>query len=263
MSKKYFLFVLILLILVLTTVFLKFRDEYKQNIVIEYLNNKYGDGDWEIISQEEYAFYTGAGLENWYEPDGLRYVVSSSYTDNKPFHIYLNEKNMITEDCFLPTYYSIKYGFNYDFNTNVNQKINTDKFEELINRMVYITDYHYPYNDSEWTSSGWDFDRPRCVINASLMTGFFRPLSVQSSPKKEKLPDIIPDNQQIPELKEIIYYMEEFFSSERLKNENVNDDEFYKLVFEDKVSNEEIVNYISEHITPVNGVKIDYKYIRK
>ena len=165
---------------------------------------------------------------------------------------------MITDDCFLPTYYSIKYGINYEFNTTINEK---DNFDELIKRMVYITDYHYPYKDWEWSSSGWYFNRPKCRINDILMEGFYQSLSVQKSHKKEKEPDVIPDNQRIPELKEIIYLMEQFFSSERLKNENINDDEFYKLVFEDKVSDEEIVNYISNHITPVNGVEINCNYI--
>lgn len=257
MSKKYIILIILLFILVILTSFLQSSDGYKQNIVIKYLNKKYGDGDWNIVSKEEFAYYTGAGLSNWYQLDGERYVVSSSFTNNKPFHIYLNESNMITDDCFLPTYYSIKYGINYEFNTEINEK---DNFDELIKRMVYITDYHYPYKDWEWSSSGWHFNRPKCIIDNFLMEGFYQPLSVQKSPKKEKEPDVIPDNQRIPELKEIIYIIEQFFSSERLKNENINDDEFYKLVFEDKASDEEIVKYITNHITPVNGIEIRYDY---
>lgn len=126
--------------------------------------------------------------------------------------------------------------------------------------MVYITDYHYPYRDSEWSSSGWYFDRPKCRIDSFLMEGFYCPKSVQESPKKEKLPDIIPNNQRILELREIIYLIEQFYSSERLMNKIINDDEFYELVFNNKVTNEEIINYISEHITPINGIEIMHTY---
>lgn len=261
MLKKFFVFIVIILILIsLSIVFIKVNNINKEQIVTDYLNSKYGNGDWNIVSKEDYSFYTGAGLSNWYEPDGVRFVVTSKFTQYKPFHIYVNEVNMITDDCFLPTYYSIKYGINYEFNTTINEK---DNFDELIKRMVYITDYHYPYIDWEWSSSGWHFDRPKCKINDFLMGGFYNPLSVQSSPKKEKSPDIIPDNQRIPELKEIIYLIEKFFSSERLMNPNINDDEFYKLVFEDKASDEEIVKYITNHITPVNGIEIMYDYRNK
>ena len=153
MSKKYLVVILIiLLILVISILYFIISNNYKENIVIEHLNNKYGDGNWNIVSKENYAFYTGAGLSNWSEPDGLRYIVTSSFKENETFHIYLNESNMITEDCFLPTYYSIKYGLSYGFNTTINEQ---DRFDELIDRMVYVSDYHYPYKDWKILSSGW------------------------------------------------------------------------------------------------------------
>ena len=258
MSKKLIITGLIILI-ILVIIFIIFSLDSKQKIAIDYLNSKYGNGEWKIIAVENYVYRNNSEVlfSQEYIQDGVILTVSSSYLDDNPFHIYVNENNIVTTDCFLPTYYSIKYNVDYKFNITPNEK---DDFSELINKMTYISSYHYPYEDYEHTSNGWYFDKPKCLITSFLMESFYDPISVKTSPTKEKVLDIIPNNQRIPELEEIIQLVEEYYSSGRLRNENINDKEFYELLFKKDTDERTIINYISNHITPVHEMEIYFKY---
>lgn len=257
MKNKKILFILLIIIFIVIAILFIYRKNNKQDIAIEYLHNKYGDGNWKIISETPYTYKNTEEVlfRKEYITDGVIFTISSSYLDGNHFHLYVNKNNMVTTDCFLPTYYSLKYNIEYDFDTN--------NYSKLIEKMVYITDYHYPYHDYEYKSSGWYFEKPKCHITSFLMESFYDPISVQTSPTKEKVLDIVPDNQCIPELEKIIQFIENYYSNGRLKNKNINDKEFYELVFRKNVNDEEIIDYISTHIAPVDGMKIYFKYEKK
>ena len=242
MKNKKILIVLLIIIFITVAIIIIFRikNNYsKENIAIEYLNTKYGDSDWKIISKTQYVYKNTEELifKKKYITDGVIFTISSSYIDGNYFHLYVNKNNMVTTDCFLPTYYSLKYNIEYEFDT--------DNFSKLIDKMGYIINYHYPYQD---------YSKENPCITSFYVQSFYDPISVQISPVKEKVLDIIPDNQCIPELEKIIQLFEDYYSYGRLKNENINDEEFYELVFKENTTEEEIINYILSHITPIDGM---------
>ncbi len=255
MKNKKIVLVLVMTIFIVIAITI-YTNNDKHRVAIEYLNNKYGDGDWKIISKEPYVYKNTEEVifRKEYITDGVIFTISSSFLGNNYFHLYVNDSNMVTTDCFLPTYYSMKYNLKFE--------PSMDDFSELINKMIHITDYHYPYSDYIYSSNGWHSEKPKCRINLFLMTSFYNPISVQKSPKKEKVLDIIPDNQEIPELNKIIQLIEEYYSSGRLKNTNINDEEFYELLFRKKVAEKDIIDYISTHITPVDDMKLQAKFIK-
>ncbi|MBR6034006.1 MAG: hypothetical protein IKP28_04655 [Clostridia bacterium] len=257
MKNKKILIILLIIIFIAVTAIIICTTNTKQNIAIEYLNTKYGDGDWKIISKTQYVYKNTEEVifRKEFLTDGVIFTISSSYLDGNYFHLYVNKDNMVTTDCFLPTYYSLKYNLEYD--------LDTENFTELIEKMIYITDYHYPYEDYVYDSNGWYWEKPKCLISTFLMGSFYSPISVQISPTREKVLDIIPDNQSVPELEEIIQLIENYYSNGRLKNKNINDKELYELVFTKNITDEKINDYISTHIAPVDGMKIYYKYDKK
>ncbi len=228
----------------------------KEQLVLNYLKQKYGDGNWVITSSEPVTYMTRDGFVERTHDGGNKYTVTSSYIDNKSFHIRLGKSNIIEDDFFLPTYYSVEYNLDYEFGT--------DHFDDLIDRMVFVTEYHYPYKD--WVFSfSWrcDHDGPKCRIGSYEMGGVFDAISVTYSPNPSKDPDIIPDIQRVPELEEMIGIIEQYYSSDRLKNKEINDGDFYDLVFNNKATEEEIIDYIKGHTPPVEGVETTYEYLHK
>lgn len=256
MKKRYLIVILCLGLIMITGCS---STKKKEDIAITYLNSKYGNGNWKIISKEDYIYEDNSEIlfSSKYKKDGFKFLISSSYLDNESFYLYVNKENMVTDDYFLPTYYSIKYDIKYDYSEN---NIKDYNYDEFVVKMAYITTYHYPYNDYICTSFGeWMLKKPKCMIDSFLMESFFSPKFIQTSPKKEKILDIIPDNQRIPELSDIIELVENYYSSGRLKNKDNNDEELYDLIFKKKASEEEILTFISNHITPVDDMDILYK----
>ena len=230
-----------------------------RRLAIEYLTKKYGNGDWKIVDVRR---DTGSTLNGFVRSDydnGYIFTVTSSYTNDASFIVDVDDTKIITTDEFLPTYYSLKYGFDYKPDKYME---NSASFEELIKRMVYISDYHYPYNDYKYSSSGPILQRPYAKIFKYEMGSFYDPISVQRSPKTEKVLDIIPDGGNIPEISTIIDAVEQYYSSGLMRNKDNHDAELYKLVFEDKASEEEVKNFIKSHIAPVDGYEPYWKYTK-
>lgn len=257
-NNKFIIVFLLIVIVIVIAGIIKGGNPFvsKSSIALKYLNKKYGDGNWEILSSEDYYYRNGSPtlFSKEFIKDGKKFKVSSSYLNGKYFYIYVNDSNMVTNDYFLPTYYSIKYNLNYEEDPNPERYTHTD----LVDMIIYITLYHYPYDDAVFESSGWYFEKPYCRIDTHLVESFFSPISIQTSPKREKVLDIIPDNGSIPDIKDIINSIEEYYSSGRLKNTDTNEDELYDLVFNKKASKKVVLDYIQEHITPVDNMKLDY-----
>lgn len=263
MNKKTKIIIVVAALIILlmsSIIFLKLNTGNKEKIAINYLNKKYGNGGWEILKSEDY--YSENSTESLfskkYKRDGKKLKIKSTYINNKYFYLYVNDKNMVTDDYFLPTYYSIKYNLNYEDDPD---PLSEDNFD-LVEKMVYISTYHYPYKDYKNSSSGWYFNKPNCDINVYLMSSFFSPISVHTSPKKEKVLDVIPDEGRIPELSEIIKLVENYYSSGRTRNKDNHEKELYDLIFKKKASEEEIDNFISNHITKVDGLEV-VDYLKK
>ena len=213
--------------------------------VIDYLVRKYGDGGWTLVSEDQVSFTELDGFVRRNIKDGFMYVVTTSYADGGSFLIHLGDSDIVEEDYFLPTYYSYVYGFSYNGETA--------EYEELFKRMRLVTDYHYPYADWVNSVSHECYDEAKCRI--FHISEAFDPISVQYKPVLSKKPDIIPDAGRIIELKEMISLIENFFSRERLQNTDENEDELYRLAFEEKVSMGKLISFVKNHITPVEGVE--------
>ena len=228
----------------------------KEQLAINYLNSKYGDGEWRIIDNQDYYYKDNSFhlFGDDYTKDGIILKITSSYINNNYFYLYVNESNMITRDFFLPTYYSIKYNLDYE----VEPKEGKIDYSKLDKRMEYISTYHYPYKDYKDSSEGWYFNKPYCDINTFLMHSYYFPISIQTAPKKAKVLDIIPDEQRIPEVNEIIKLVEDYFSSGRTRNQDNYEQELYDLVFEQKATEEEVYDFISNHITNVDELEVKY-----
>ncbi|SFA84992.1 hypothetical protein SAMN05216249_103157, partial [Acetitomaculum ruminis DSM 5522] len=137
------------------------------------------------------------------------------------------------KDCFLPTYYSIKYNLKYE--------MQGDYFGELLDRISFIADYHYPYNDYEFNNRmGPNSDiEPDAFYNAW-----------GSNSERIPLQEIIPDNGHIPDVKEIIEILENYYCAGRKRNKNINDEECYKLAFSDEFSESKCEKFIADSIEP-------------
>ncbi len=228
-----------------------------RQIALEYLNTKYGDGDWQLYDSFKDAGYSYNGFVKSHYDRGYVFTATSSYTNGEAFTVQVANERIVTTDSFLPTYYSIKYGFKYRA-PSVND-LDGD-YEDLLQRMVYISDYHYPYDDYKYDSSGALIQRPKARIFKFEMGSFYSPISVTYSPEAKKILDIIPDDGSIPEIRDIINEVEDYYSSGLTRNRDHHDDELYSLVFEEKASYDQIERFISEHITPIAEYEPMYKY---
>ena len=172
----------------------------KDEDLIVYLNNKYGNGSWHIIKKE--ALQTKNHEEilfrSEYDYDGYRYTISSSYLGNKIFNIHVRHESIL-RDGFLPTYYSIKYNLNYKLNTSTKaENSNEDDFSELCEKMDYVFDYLYPYTDYKFYGEGFE--------NLSEYDSY------------EMFGHIFTDYHRIPEFSEWINDIGEYYSGKRQKS---------------------------------------------
>jgi hypothetical protein len=213
-------------------------DIKKDEDLIVYLNNKYGNGSWHIIKKE--ALQTKNHEEilfrKEYDDDGYRYTISSSYLGNKIFNIHVRHESILI-DGFLPTYYSIKYNLNYKLNTSTKAwYTNEDEFSELSERLEYVFDYLYPYTDSEYYGKGLD-SLGKYDSHKMFCTNF------------------LPNYQRIPEFSEWINDIGEYYSGKRQKNQDGHLSELIELVFEKKANKKEIIDFTYKHITPITETK--------
>lgn len=205
--------------------------------VTNYLTNKYGDGSWQVTKKEDVLKkeQTNNGPRN--RKTGDKYTISSSFLREK-FTIQINDDGKVVEDYFLPAYYSEKYNnISYYYERKIN---GFDVVEhELFKRMKYIIDYHYPY--------GGRTEDPYNVICDLFCE------------------DNLPDFHRIPTMEEIIKLIEDKCCKDRIRNQDNNDEEFYKIVFKKYNPQTEVDKFISEHTAPINGVKIleDYDNSKK
>ncbi len=208
--------------------------------VIGYLNSKYGNGNWQIVKMENLKKrnHKDEFLKSEYIGDGTRYTISSSYLGNNKFNVYDYDKKIY--DMFLPTYYSIKYNLYYKLCTTTTSELtNRDDFSEFYKRITYILLYHYPYVSAKYDGE---------TISDYLVQEFFY---------DKKLPDF----HKIPELTEVIESIEEKYCKEKLRNKDNNDKEIMELVFQQKADEEEIIQWILNHITPVEGTQISGRLV--
>lgn len=232
-----------------------------RQLAFEYLNTKYGDGAWQIHESIRDAGYTLNGFVKSEYDNGYIFRVTSAYTNGISFVVDVDDTGIITTDSFLPTYYSIKYGLNFTAPEEGN--MTTYKYDDLIKRMVYITDYHYPYNDYKYSSSGSISQRPKARIKEFEMSSFYDPISVMRSPEQSKVLDIIPSNSSIPDIMDIIKAAEDYYSSGLIRNNDEHEKELFSLVFEEKASSEIIESFIADHISSVDGYEPMYQYRQK
>lgn len=255
-----------ILAIILVIIFVLSHQSYQpsennaRQLAFEYLNTKYGDGDWQIHENIRDAGYTLDGFVKHEYDNGYIFRVTSSYTNDVSFIVDVDDVGMITTDSFLPTYYSIKYDFDYTAPTEGNM---TGKYDELIKKMVYVTDYHYPYNDYKYSSSGPLLQRPKARIHSFEMASFYNPIHIERSPEHSKILDVIPNDAKIPEIMTIINAVEDYYSSGLIKNRDKHEAELFSLIFEEKASDEMIESFITDHIVPVDGYEPMSQYEKK
>ncbi|SFA84954.1 hypothetical protein SAMN05216249_103155 [Acetitomaculum ruminis DSM 5522] len=225
--NKRYLKRLIIIILIPAIIYFSYL-QVRKYLVIRYLNQKYGDGDWKIIACEKVIVTAGGGFNTYETQDGVKYTVASSYIEGKSFHIYIRDF-IIHEDDFLPTYYSIKYNLDYHFSN--------DDFWDISYRIAYITCYHYPYQDDDYTNK----EGPNSFVDAYAFYNF------KIEDRKPK-PDVIPDKGRIPDIKEIIEGLENYYCAGRKRNKNIDDEDCYKLAFSDNFSDETMKKFIADSI---------------
>lgn len=126
-----------------------------EKFVLSYLENKYGDNDFEIIKMEEEYSYDG--IINKYLT-GFSYTVKSNKTKDSFCVSVNNHITTIEKDYFLPLYYSEKYNLKYKSNNNfyefeeyIAKTINYDKFKAyniFSNYVNSINNNQIIYNDN-------------------------------------------------------------------------------------------------------------------
>ncbi|SFB17311.1 hypothetical protein SAMN05216249_11195 [Acetitomaculum ruminis DSM 5522] len=209
--------------------------QIRRLIVINYLNNRYGDGDWKIVACKD-TYYTSEGcfftLFRRQKKDGVRYEITSSYTQNKPFCIFI--KGFIIEnDEFLPTYYSIKYKLKYIIWEDTGFD---NDFEELEGKIKFINDYHYPFKD--YVSNYDDFYINNCA------TALYIPEMYGNEDTYDTFKDLFKNNKKVPDLSETIDILEKCYCSYRKRNSNIDDEKFYNFIFSKNVSDVDIDRFI-------------------
>lgn len=103
--------------------------------VINYLTNKYGSSNYEIVSTETRYDKTTKGVSEY------AFEVKSGYMPDT-FNVWVDKDyNHVVSDMFLPTYYSYKYGLKYGANSEEGYG-----FSELENYMEKIASEKYAVN---------------------------------------------------------------------------------------------------------------------
>lgn len=212
-------------------------------IVMKTLNNRYGNGHWKITKREYWLSEVSTGPWSHLQLDGKRFTVTSDYTGGKPFHVYVGARHFVTCDCFLPTFYCIKYGVDYEFSEEKREK---DSFQKLAKKIGWICRYHYPYPDDKnyFTTGYWGIKDGYNTVHEYEASSLWNPPIVKSSPEKGIEPDLIPNEGRVYELSESIEMIEKYYCFSRKKNPDVNDKEFYEYVFDKHVTDAEIKEYL-------------------
>jgi hypothetical protein len=103
-----------------------------KNYVIDYLNKKYGNANYEVVNV--YKYYENYGMWDKYL-SSYYYEIKSDYMD-ETFIVEIDESlEYITSDFFLPVYYSLKFNLKYnleydDWSSDINY--NFDEFNEYV-----------------------------------------------------------------------------------------------------------------------------------
>lgn len=130
------IFIILILPLIVTNITLKVGEKQ----VIKYLNNKYGNSNYKMVSV--YKEYYSSGMFD-ISLSGYHYEMKSDYMNNTFIVSIDYDFNYINEDYFLPVYYSqknnLKYNLIYDDNHN---RLDYD-FTEFINYIEEIINKEY------------------------------------------------------------------------------------------------------------------------
>lgn len=152
--------------------------------VIQYLNKKYGEANYEVINISRK--YIDAGNGGWNkEISGYYYEVKCDYMKDT-FLIEMDDESIVVEeDYFIPVYYSEKY--NLEYTLFYNNTYEFDEFNEYIRKLVK--------------------DKYSMELNS---------VDVRMGYQNNKL--IIPDYGRIPTIDEIVDLLAEYHKEREQKN---------------------------------------------
>lgn len=175
-KKKYLLsgflvFILNLVIMISTPLLIsKITLNKGVNYVIDYLNKKYGEANYEI--KNVYEGYEDVGIIDSYL-SSYYFEVKSDYAENT-FIITVDDKfNYISEDYFIPVYFSEKFGFDYNLKYNEYSKYidyNFDEFNEHIlnnleNKSFEVRDLYTNFVNSWNNVDGTEYSENYYIIS--------------------------------------------------------------------------------------------------
>jgi len=196
-----------------------------RHILIKTLNERYGNGNWKILSSiknlEEYL----EGFVKRIEMEGRVYTLTSDLTKGQSFCVVVGRGHFVTSDFFLPTYYAVKYGVDCDFKAC--------DYSKLQEKIKWICKYHYPYRNPSIT----------CSDIASL----WDPTEVEYFPQKRIAPDLIPKEGRVYELEEVIGLLEKQYVRGWKRNPRIDDGAFYDFLFQRNITAKEVEEYIDQH----------------
>lgn len=122
-----------------------------KKIVIDYLEDKYGAGNYKVLNV--YNEYTSNGIV---EEDitGYYYEIKSSHMDNTFFVLVDNYDYSIWNDYFLPVYFSQKYNLSYElkYHEGFNEFLHNN-FSNFENYLIEIIEENYPSDVGKITPS--------------------------------------------------------------------------------------------------------------
>lgn len=129
-----------------------------KNYVIDYLNNKYGKANYEVLNV--YEHYNDSGMWDKYLSN-YYYELKCDYMEESFIIMVDNDFNYIESDFFLPVYYSEQLDLQYTLNYNdwdLGIEYNFDEFDEYVYNQLDDKNINVEYIYTDYVKSWNNID---------------------------------------------------------------------------------------------------------
>ncbi len=113
-----------------------------EKVVLDYLDDKYGEGNYKVLNV--YSEYTSNGITDK-SVTGYYYEIKSSYMNNTFFVLVNDDDYKIRQDYFLPVYFSQKNNLSYEleYDNGFYKRLN-ENFENFDDYLIGIIEENHP-----------------------------------------------------------------------------------------------------------------------